>query len=130
MTIRKAVSRPTTTGASVHGARAYVFDDWKRLPGAEVEVSQGSQFIRRGTVDAATEDSEIIWLAPNGVSERVMIDKTEGYKLWISPAQLQHVTAHPSAPSVSENCTKLRDQTPLFQSLSLHSPSRPRRGGP
>jgi len=85
------IPRPAVTAAALPRALAYVFNDWWRLPGAEVDVHRGGKFIRRGTVDAATDDGEIIWLAQRGVLERVLIDKTEGYEIWISPAQLQPV---------------------------------------
>lgn len=66
-------------------------DDWYRLPSATVEVRRYGAFVRTGRVDAATTDSQMLWLSPEGVDARVLLDKQDGYEVWIQPHQLQLV---------------------------------------
>ncbi|WP_426997963.1 hypothetical protein [Pseudarthrobacter sp. N5] len=69
--------------------RGYPFSDWQRLRGAEVDIYLGPEFVRRAAVDAATDDGQILWLAAGGPFGRTLIDKAEGYEVWITPTQLQ-----------------------------------------
>lgn len=71
------------------GTRACKFDDWLRLPTSTVEIRRNGTFVRTARVDAATTDSRILWLAPDGVDARILIDKREGYEVWLEPQQLQ-----------------------------------------
>lgn len=58
-------------------------DDWSRLPSAAIEVRRYGTFVRTGIVDAATPDSRMLWLSPEGVDSRVLFDKLDGYEAWI-----------------------------------------------
>lgn len=69
--------------------RGYPFDEWDRLVGATVEVRLNGNRVRTGLVDAATPDGSIIWLSQDGPLDRVLIEKAQGYEMWISPAQLR-----------------------------------------
>jgi hypothetical protein len=66
-------------------------DDWYRLPSATVEIRRYGVFIRNGTVESATPDSTMLWLSSEGVDSRVLLDKQDGYEVWIQPHQLQLV---------------------------------------
>lgn len=69
---------------------SYLCSDWARLTGAPVEVWREGQLFREGTIDAATKDSRIVWLAQDGSRERVLINKADGYEIWLRPRQLQN----------------------------------------
>lgn len=56
-------------------------DDWYRLPSATVEVRRYGAFVRTGRVDAAAPDSQMLWLSPEGVDSRVLLDKQDGRSL-------------------------------------------------
>ena len=73
---------------------SYPFHDWARLTGSRVEVRRGGMYVRTGEVDAATTDSTIIWLALEGTLGRVLIDKSQGYEIWIEPRQLREIATH------------------------------------
>lgn len=36
----------------------------------------------------------MLWLSPDGVESRVLIDKLDGYEVWIDPEQLYHPRQH------------------------------------
>lgn len=60
--------------------------DWSDLRGATVEVRLEGTYLRTGCVEEAT--AEMLWLAQDGVESRMLIDKFNGYELWIDPQQL------------------------------------------
>jgi len=64
-------------------------DDWVRLVSATVEIRRFGAFVQTGLVDTVTPDSKMLWLSPNGMDSRVLIDKKDGYEVWIQPHQLQ-----------------------------------------
>ncbi|MDQ1060816.1 hypothetical protein QFZ23_004781 [Arthrobacter globiformis] len=68
--------------------RGNPFLEWERLRGAEVDVYLGSEFVRRATVDAVTDDGNILWLAAEGPFSRTLIDKAQGYEVWLAPSHL------------------------------------------
>lgn len=61
----------------------YRVEDWYRLPSAVVEVHRNGTFIRTGCVEAVTADLRMLWLSPHGVENRVLIDKLDGYEIWL-----------------------------------------------
>jgi hypothetical protein len=71
--------------------RAYPYHDWARLQGATVEVLRDGAVVRNGFVDAATADGTMVWLAQEGLSSRVLIDKPSGYEIRVAPDQLQRI---------------------------------------
>ncbi|CAI3799552.1 hypothetical protein [Pseudarthrobacter sp. MM222] len=71
-------------------ARCFRVDDWFRLPAATVEIRHHGTYVRTARVDAATPDSRMLWLSPEGVESRVLIDKVDGYEVWIDPEQLYY----------------------------------------
>lgn len=85
-------------------SRLHRYDEWMRLQGTYVEVRLNGQVVRVGTVDAATSDSTMIWLSQDGVDKRILIDKVEGYNVWIDGQQLKDLQEmarqiQPSSPS-------------------------------
>jgi hypothetical protein len=67
-------------------------DDWYRLHSATVEVRRYGAFVRIGLVDATTPDSRMLWLSPEGADSRVLLDKLDGYEVWLhQPHHLQLV---------------------------------------
>jgi hypothetical protein len=71
------------------------FDDWIKLPGAEVEIWIGKRLARVGVIDAATDDSSIAWVAPDGPNERRILEKAHGVELRVSPFEMQRRAAWP-----------------------------------
>lgn len=71
--------------------RAYPYYDWARLQGATVEVLRDGVVVRDGRVDATTADGTMVWLAQEGLSGRVLIDKAAGYEIRVAPDQLQRI---------------------------------------
>lgn len=67
-------------------ATACRVDDWISLPGSLVELRQAGRTVRKGLVDAATTDGKIVWIAQDGALERMLVDKTVGFEIWIAPA--------------------------------------------
>lgn len=64
------------------------FDDWRRLPGAQVEIWHDGSFLGIRLVEAATEDSKIVWVAADANGPRKLLERTSGYVLKISPEQV------------------------------------------
>jgi hypothetical protein len=73
---------------STHQARSLVTYEWHLLVGAEVEVIQRGRIVRSGIVDDATADGTVAWVAQDGVEQRRLIDKADGYELWTGPTQI------------------------------------------
>lgn len=61
----------------------HIQPDWRPLIGHTVDVKLNSTTIRTGTVDAVMEDNSILWLAPAGADTRVMVERADGYTIWI-----------------------------------------------
>lgn len=59
-------------------------DDWLPLIGETVQIRQYGRFIRTGTVDAVTGDAKILWLAADGVNQRRLISKADGFEVWMT----------------------------------------------
>lgn len=59
-------------------------EEWQFLPGFEVDVRLGRRLMRTAVVDSATADGSIAWLSRQGVQERTLILKAEGYGLWVT----------------------------------------------
>lgn len=88
-------SHPSEHGAlKPQTARRFRVDDWFRLPAATVEIRHHGTYFRTARVDAATADSRMLWLSPEGVESRVLIDKLDGYELWIDPEKLYYAEQH------------------------------------
>lgn len=68
-------------------AQAFRVDDWFRLPTATVEIRRNGTYVRTARVEEATPDSRMLWLSPEGVDSRILIDKLDGYEVWIDPEQ-------------------------------------------
>jgi hypothetical protein len=63
------------------------FDDWGWLHGVNVEVWQSGRLLRKGYVDAATDDAAIAWITAHGADNRLLIEKAEGHELRIDKDQ-------------------------------------------
>ncbi|WP_284976772.1 hypothetical protein [Arthrobacter sp. efr-133-TYG-104] len=72
-------------------ARSFRVDDWFRLPTATVEIRRNGTYVRTARVEEATPDSRMLWLSPEGVDSRILIDKLDGYEVWIDPHQLYYI---------------------------------------
>lgn len=76
----------------------HIQSDWLPLVGEVVEVRLRSEYVRRGIVDAVTNDNSILWLAVDGVNPRTMVQRWDGYEIWIDykwekPAKSPAVTS-------------------------------------
>lgn len=76
-----------------YGPRKVIGDEWQRLVGAEVDVRQFGRAVRKGTVDAATPDGSMVWVARQGVDERTLLHKADGHELWLAASELQRLGA-------------------------------------
>lgn len=72
------------------------FDEWRRIPGAEVEVWRDGSFLYAGFIDSATEDSAIAWLAAGSHGPRRILERADGIELRISPEQAARRAERPS----------------------------------
>ena len=61
------------------------YSKWKGLIGLPIEIRQAGQTVTTGTVDDATNDSSILWLAQNGSQHRRMYEKSLDYEAWVDP---------------------------------------------
>jgi hypothetical protein len=68
-----------------------VADEWPRLVGTEVDIRRKGRLVRRGVVDNATLDGTMVWVAQHGVEERRLVDKSDGYELWIAPSDIRRL---------------------------------------
>src|SRR5688572_4838870 len=79
----KNTPSPFTDGGS------YLFHEWAILTGAEVEVRLAGEPVRKGRVDAATDDGRILWLSQDGNCGRALFDKADGFQMWLAWPELQ-----------------------------------------
>ncbi|MEN8585356.1 hypothetical protein ABFP37_21935 [Burkholderia sp. RS01] len=66
-------------------------NEWNLLIGAFVEIRKGQEFVRAGFVDHAMPDSSALWLAASGPHTRTLLEKSEGYEVWVQPTELDGV---------------------------------------
>lgn len=71
------------------------FDDWSRLPGAEVEIWIDGSQVRIGLIDDATDDSLIVWVAADGNNHRCLLEKGCGVELGVSRDEMVRCAAWP-----------------------------------
>lgn len=57
--------------------------EWYPLVGQQVVVRLHGNVVRYGTVDAVTEDDEVLWLASEGTAPRQLFERSEGFEVWI-----------------------------------------------
>ncbi|WP_320536125.1 hypothetical protein [Pseudarthrobacter sp. IC2-21] len=74
-------------------AKTQLVEDWQFLVGCEVDVCMGRQLLRTGVIDAATVDGGIVWISRQGVQERRLLTRADGYDLWITKLDNQRVLA-------------------------------------
>lgn len=61
--------------------------DWYPAIGAFAELRLHDQAVREGVIDAVTDDDAILWLAADGIHQRQLFTREDGYQVWIdSPA--------------------------------------------
>jgi hypothetical protein len=53
-------------------------DDWTTLKSQDVEVIKNGRLIDRGRVDDVTSDGSVLWLMPDGASNRRIIENLPG----------------------------------------------------
>lgn len=68
----------------------YRVEDWCRLTSTVVDVHRNGHFIRSGRVEVVSADSRMLWLSPDGVESRVLIDKFDGYEIWLKSKTAQN----------------------------------------
>lgn len=56
---------------------------WYPLVGQQVVVRLRGNVVRYGTVDAVTEDDQMLWLASAGTCPRQLFERSEGFEVWI-----------------------------------------------
>lgn len=61
----------------------HIQSDWLPLVGEVVEIRLNGQVVRTGVVDAVTDDNSILWVAGHGALPRAMVERADGYKVWI-----------------------------------------------
>lgn len=61
----------------------YRYDGWSLLRGHFVEVRRRDNVVRRGFIEEATSDSEVMWLTADGTCTRQMFEKAEDYDVWV-----------------------------------------------
>ena len=49
-----------------------------------VQIRNNGRFVRTGIVDAVAVDDAILWLAADGVIQRQLIAKADGYEVWMT----------------------------------------------
>lgn len=59
-------------------------DEWLPLVGETVQIRNNGRFVRAGIVDAVTIDDAILWLAADGVIQRQLIARADGYEVWMT----------------------------------------------
>jgi hypothetical protein len=69
-------------------AQFFRVGDWFRLPTATVEIRRNGTYVRTARVEEASPDCRMLWLSPEDVDSRVLIDKFDGYEVWIDPDRL------------------------------------------
>ena len=78
-----------------HPPQSYRLDDWFHLPTtATVEIRRNGTYVRTARIEEATPDSRMLWLSPEGVDSRILIDKLDGYEVWIDAEQLYYIQQH------------------------------------
>lgn len=55
---------------------------WNHLVDVPVEIRRNDKYVRSGIIEEVTADSTIAWLAAEGASTRLLIDKNDGYEIW------------------------------------------------
>lgn len=56
---------------------------WQPLIGQPVIVKLQDEEIRRGVVDAVTDDDQILWLDNDGAEPRRLFHRADGFNVWI-----------------------------------------------
>lgn len=64
-------------------------EEWNQLVGAFVEIRNNNHRLRSGIVDTAMPDSSALWLAADAFDGRTLIEKAEGFEVWVEPGQLK-----------------------------------------
>lgn len=89
--MNEAAIETAVGGGSMVEAKTEVAVDWQFLVGCEVDVRRGRRLLRTGAIDAATDDGNIVWLSRQGVHERRLLTRADGYDLWITKLDNQRV---------------------------------------
>jgi hypothetical protein len=76
------------------------FDDWSRLPGAE--VWQNGSLLGTGTIDSVTRDSAVAWIICEPIGDRFLAEKANGIELRISREQFIR-RRNPGSPAAKSN---------------------------
>ncbi len=61
----------------------HIEHDWRVVLGQVVQVRKSADVVRTGRVDAVTREGTILWLAADGVHQRVTVQRADGFEVWI-----------------------------------------------
>jgi hypothetical protein len=61
----------------------HIQPDWLPILGEFVEIRLHGVAVCAGVVDAVTNDNEILWLSAYGPRSRTMMERADGYTVWI-----------------------------------------------
>ncbi|BCW44693.1 hypothetical protein [Arthrobacter sp. StoSoilB5] len=61
----------------------HLHQHWQSLVGRHVLIVRNGAVVRSGTVDDVTVDDEALWLARDGAEPRRLIEKIDGYEVWM-----------------------------------------------
>lgn len=84
-------------GLETAPARLVRSKDWCAIVGGPAYVAQHGVVIHYGWVETATNDGSMAWVIGGSLESRRLLERTEGYELWIAPQQLQPDSAWPPA---------------------------------
>jgi hypothetical protein len=60
-----------------------VSSDWTDLVGCTVEVRISGKYLRKGVVEAVSNDSSMMWLRSDGVDGRQLIMRSDPYEIFL-----------------------------------------------
>lgn len=58
-------------------------DRWLPVVGQRVEIRRHGAIVRRGTVDSVTADDGTLWVAAEGLEQRRMFHRSDGFEVWV-----------------------------------------------
>ena len=64
--------------------------DWKGLLGQQVHVQKDGKVIRTGYVEDVVDSADILWLEADGVKQRALFERAQGYTILPVSGALAH----------------------------------------
>ena len=102
---------------------------WLPLVGQRVIIKYGAAEVRRGAVDAVTEDDQVLWVSADGAEDRRLFERAEGFRVWIDSSgrpreTVKVVSRRPMG--LSARLIQSLAERPEMPSVSPASPTRSR----